>query len=546
MTIVKIPGESPATYAARVRRIEIAVGNPDPGPSMADLLAAVRAGRQARSLNPCGQDSKGRFDSGNTCAAGDGAPGPPGPGPASLDKIFTVAGEKSPYGSSYETPTLPPALPPEQLSKTKSWAEVRAENMKHFDRLRKRIATLTTKTQEKYWQALGAREEAAVKLGALLREYDKLREQHDRMSTTFAEAAHQNGVATPQQGAEFQSTIEPISAKIKEVQLAMEPAEKALLAAQKALIKAKREASTATAKALGEESGRVLREDGRDSVAKSREREIKKWWKDNPERFVNLGAQRAHEASPDAEHMVEAGNAFLHEAMNADIHFAALKAPLYYLPDGERAHAVPGWDRGFQDGILAASRYEEVKKTDPGKAAGLWASSTHIAVAPGHVSVTPGNGQSTYMHEVGHQIEYGNREARELAVEFSTRRTAGDTDVVLKDRFPGYDFTPEEIGRPDDFGKTMKAVYRHQSFERQDLLAHYAGKRYDRFSSGATEIVSMGVELMAADAVKFAEADPEYFDLVAGILTGRALGGTRAAKIEASKPVPIVTGAQTP
>jgi hypothetical protein len=52
----------------------------------------------------------------------------------------------------------------------------------------------------------------------------------------------------------------------------------------------------------------------------------------------------------------------------------------------------------------------------------------------------------------------------------------------------------------------------------------------------------MGVELMKADGAAFAIADPEYFDLIAGILTGRALTQTRGAFARARQGTPINTG----
>lgn len=40
----------------------------------------------------------------------------------------------------------------------------------------------------------------------------------------------------------------------------------------------------------------------------------------------------------------------------------------------------------------------------------------------------------------------------------------------------------------------------------------------------------MGLELLAKDAKAFAKADPEWFDLVAGIVTGRILSKTRDSR----------------
>jgi hypothetical protein len=73
--------------------------------------------------------------------------------------------------------------------------------------------------------------------------------------------------------------------------------------------------------------------------------------------------------------------------------------------------------------------------------------------------------------------------------------------------------------------------------EYTESIAYYAGKKYDGQGAvnektgsrtyGATEVLSIGMELMARDARAFAAADPEWFDLVAGISTGRILTKTR-------------------
>jgi hypothetical protein len=63
--------------------------------------------------------------------------------------------------------------------------------------------------------------------------------------------------------------------------------------------------------------------------------------------------------------------------------------------------------------------------------------------------------------------------------------------------------------------------------------AYYTGKDYRSKDREAmkmktpTEVLSMGMELMYRDPIRFAKADPEWFDLVSGIVTGRLLKKTR-------------------
>ncbi len=54
------------------------------------------------------------------------------------------------------------------------------------------------------------------------------------------------------------------------------------------------------------------------------------------------------------------------------------------------------------------------------------------------------------------------------------------------------------------------------TFKGDANMAHYAGKTYE--GSKATEIVSMGLEMLYRDPAHFAKADPQYFSLMMGIL----------------------------
>jgi hypothetical protein len=61
----------------------------------------------------------------------------------------------------------------------------------------------------------------------------------------------------------------------------------------------------------------------------------------------------------------------------------------------------------------------------------------------------------------------------------------------------------------------------------RDRKAYYIGKKTNH---GTTEVLSMGLEMMYHNATAFAQADPEYFDLVAGVVSGRMLQKTRKVK----------------
>jgi hypothetical protein len=61
------------------------------------------------------------------------------------------------------------------------------------------------------------------------------------------------------------------------------------------------------------------------------------------------------------------------------------------------------------------------------------------------------------------------------------------------------------VGRKDGFGKTSA----------------YAGRVYSFYKgSPGVEIISVEVELMCENPIRFAKAEPQYFDLIVKVLKG--------------------------
>jgi len=101
----------------------------------------------------------------------------------------------------------------------------------------------------------------------------------------------------------------------------------------------------------------------------------------------------------------------------------------------------------------------------------------------------------TVVHELGHWLEDIHAGIRERARMFLRRRTMAETPVPLTSYNPAY--SDHELTRPDQF------------------LDPYMGKVYERDGKiYATEIVSMGLELLYADPVMLAKNDPEYFRFI--------------------------------
>jgi len=141
---------------------------------------------------------------------------------------------------------------------------------------------------------------------------------------------------------------------------------------------------------------------------------------------------------------------------------------------------------------------------------------------------------STYVHEMGHQLENSVPGLEKRANEFKRYRIqkSGRSNRKMVEVFPGYGYTQDEIGNDDDFhaafdrdwkpGKTYPphAEYGSNSSYTERSAANsafYTGKNY---THGSTEVLSMGFELLYEDPVGFAERDPEFFKFIVGVLDG--------------------------
>ena len=109
----------------------------------------------------------------------------------------------------------------------------------------------------------------------------------------------------------------------------------------------------------------------------------------------------------------------------------------------------------------------------------------------------------THVHELGHLMEFKKTGVREAAQFFLYYRTQGETPAKLNAIHPSSGYGDDEIGMKDRFDTAFSGN------------SYYVGKVYQ---SGDTEIVSMGLEKMHADPVGFANADPEYFDFMVGVM----------------------------
>ena len=114
------------------------------------------------------------------------------------------------------------------------------------------------------------------------------------------------------------------------------------------------------------------------------------------------------------------------------------------------------------------------------------------------------DGGNTFVHEFGHAMETAPEVSR-MAKAFMAMRTKGQGFAKMREVDPNRSYDPDEVGAENDFGK---AFGEH---------ARYVGKYYPH---GATEITSMGMEMLYKDPVGFAKNDPQYFKFIMGVIDG--------------------------
>ncbi|MFN9110290.1 MAG: hypothetical protein ACK5XN_09500 [Bacteroidota bacterium] len=138
-----------------------------------------------------------------------------------------------------------------------------------------------------------------------------------------------------------------------------------------------------------------------------------------------------------------------------------------------------------------------------------------------YIAIRPGDAVGSYVHEYGHEIENLSDEVRRLCRSFVEGRTARTENARMAEVFPHNGYDESEVGNKDHFGEAISATALPKD---RESLEYYVGKKY---KTGHTEVLSVGLELMMANPRAFAAEDPDWFDLVTGVLTGRLVDGAR-------------------
>ncbi len=132
----------------------------------------------------------------------------------------------------------------------------------------------------------------------------------------------------------------------------------------------------------------------------------------------------------------------------------------------------------------------------------------------GYVTINiEGNRKTTPFHEIGHYVEFFNRDALRISKEFLAKRTKEEETELLRDIFLDTRYGVDEVTKKDDF------------------ISPYIGKEY----SDASEVLSMGLEQLfeptkflksvtlnddGTYSCKYAKIteDEEYLNLILGML----------------------------
>lgn len=104
----------------------------------------------------------------------------------------------------------------------------------------------------------------------------------------------------------------------------------------------------------------------------------------------------------------------------------------------------------------------------------------------------------TAVHELGHWLDDTRPDIAQLAIKFREYRTRGEVAQKLQYLHPGRGYKEYEITKKDRF------------------IRDYMGKQY--WGNTSSEITSMGLEYLYAEAGTLYQQDPEYFDFMLGLI----------------------------
>lgn len=119
------------------------------------------------------------------------------------------------------------------------------------------------------------------------------------------------------------------------------------------------------------------------------------------------------------------------------------------------------------------------------------------------------------VHELGHLLEDLSDTTHDKVVEFLKRRAGNESARPLNEITGKKAFNDIEVAVKDNFTDAYVGRYYGQNW--RDFEGGKQGKT-DWDTVYASEVISMGVEYLYGDPVKFAKDDPDYFDFMFDVL----------------------------
>ena len=129
----------------------------------------------------------------------------------------------------------------------------------------------------------------------------------------------------------------------------------------------------------------------------------------------------------------------------------------------------------------------------------------------GRIHLPANENIQTAVHELGHMMEHSLAGALEAEQQFWRHRVGQASPVKLREIAPASGYGEDEEGYEDGWRR----------FFGDRARSAYAGKIYgtpEHYQGG--EVLSMGLEALYRDPIKFAQADPEWCKFILGILDG--------------------------
>lgn len=167
---------------------------------------------------------------------------------------------------------------------------------------------------------------------------------------------------------------------------------------------------------------------------------------------------------------------------------------------------IPGYNSSYRKSVTEASSlvsllvHRDIMPTGI-KVNGVRGNRAYYQNAIRAIHINKDTSVSVIVHEIVHDIEYSHPDVSQKTKAFLAKRANGEQPKQLRSLTGSKSFGRDEIAYEDEWKKRGGS--------------HYMGKVYPRAS---TELLTMGIERMLADAKSFAEKDPEYFRFMLEIL----------------------------